>query len=153
MVQVSVIGGGECSDSVRGLAAAVGAEIARRGAVVICGGLGGVMEAVSRGAREAGGLVVGVLPEYRHASGNAWLTVAIPTGLGHARNVVVVAAGHAVIALPGEHGTAAEIHLARVLGRPVVALGAWRDIRGVVQAPDPATAVQWALERAAAATL
>jgi len=140
--QIAVIGGGVCSPEVAAQAEAIGLALAKRGVVVVCGGLGGVMEAVSRGAKHAGGMVVGILPEATFAGGNPWLDVVIPTGLGHARNVLVVASGCAVIALPGEHGTAAEIHLARVLGRPVVALGAWRDIPGVYYVEDAPSAVE-----------
>jgi hypothetical protein len=99
------------------------------------------MEAAARGAHEAGGLTVGILPSYDRASANPWIDVVIPSGLGHARNVLVVASGDAVIALPGEHGTAAEIALALKLGRCVVALGAWQDYVGVLQAVTPAEAV------------
>src|SRR5262249_19418051 len=87
-----------------------------------------------RGTAEGGGTVVGILPGYERAVGNPWLDVAVPSGLGHARNVLVAAAGDALIALPGEHGTLSEIALARVLGRPVVVLGAWTQLRGVVRA-------------------
>lgn len=139
--QIAVIGGGVCSAMVAAQAEAVGWELSRRGIVVVNGGLGGVMEAVSRGAKRGGGLVVGILPENDFTKGNPWLDVVIPTGLGHARNVLVVASGSAVIALPGQHGTAAEIHLAQVLGRPVVAIGAWQDIEGVHYVEDTTAAV------------
>ncbi len=140
--QIAVIGGGVCSLEVALQAEAVGAELARRAIVVVNGGLGGVMEAVSRGAKREGGLVVGILPGQDFAGGNPWLDTVIPTGMGHARNVLVVASGSAVIALPGEHGTAAEIHLALVLGRPVVALGAWREIEGVHYVEHASSAVE-----------
>ncbi|GIW45392.1 MAG: TIGR00725 family protein [Candidatus Binatia bacterium] len=139
--QVAVIGGGSCSAEVAARAEEVGAVLARRGIVVVTGGLGGVMEAACRGAQKAGGLTVGILPGSDAGAGNRWLDIVIPTGLGHARNVLVVASGQAVIALPGEHGTASEIHFARVLGRPVVGLGAWGDIAGVHCAQDPESAV------------
>src|SRR5262249_60920724 len=119
--------------------------IARAGAVLVCGGRGGVMAAAARGAAEERGLVVGVLPGYRHREGNPYLSVVLPTGLGHARNALVAAAGDALIALPGEHGTLSEVALARVLGRPVVVLGAWRDVRDVVRARDPLHAVRRAV--------
>jgi uncharacterized protein (TIGR00725 family) len=144
--QVAVVGGNNCSEEVFQIAYTVGAELAARGAWLICGGLGGVMEAVSRGATENGGHAIGILPGYDHDSANRWLSAGIATGLGHARNVVVVAAGHVVIALPGAHGTAAEVHLARVLGRPVVALSAWGEIPGVQEVSDPRVAVELALK-------
>ncbi len=150
--QISVAGGGTCSARTARLAEAVGRELAAAGAILVCGGLGGVMEAAARGAARRGGMVVGLLPTYRHADGNAHLTVRLPTGLGHARNMLVAAAGDAVIALPGLHGTLAEVALARVLERPVVVLGAWGDLPGVVRARTPGAAVRQALRLARRAT-
>jgi len=146
--QISVAGGGTCSARTARLAEAVGREIAAAGAILVCGGQGGVMEAAARGAAAAGGTIVGLLPTYRHADGNAHLTVSLPTGLGHARNILVAAAGDAVVALPGLHGTLAEVALARVLQRPVVVLGAWRDVPGVTRASTPRAAVAHALRLA-----
>jgi uncharacterized protein (TIGR00725 family) len=144
-LQIAVAGGGVCTRRTATLARAVGRALAEAGAVVVCGGLGGVMEAVARGAAEAGGTVLGILPGYDRAMGNPWLTLAVPTGLAHARNVLVVAAGDALIALPGRDGTLAEIALARVLHRPVVAIGAWQGIRGIAHARGPESAVRRAL--------
>jgi uncharacterized protein (TIGR00725 family) len=144
-LQIAVAGGGRCSARTARLARAVGREIARGGAVLVCGGRGGVMAAAARGAAEEGGVVVGVLPGYRHREGNRYLSVVLPTGLGHARNALVAAAGDVLIALAGEHGTLSEVALARVLGRPVVVLGAWKDVSDVVRARDPAHAVRRAL--------
>ena len=90
--QIAVIGGGKCSARVGELAEQVGVELGQRGVTLICGGLGGVMEAAARGARRAGGLTVGVLPTYDRRTANPWLDVIIPTGFGHGRNVIVV--GH-----------------------------------------------------------
>jgi len=143
--QIAVAGGEVCGRKAARLAFAVGAEIAANGAVLVCGGRGGVMAAAARGASEAGGTVVGLLPGYDHASGNRYLSITIPTGLGHARNVLVAAAGDAVIALAGKHGTLAEVALSGVLHRPVVALGAWGDVPGVVHAHTPREAVHRAL--------
>ena len=151
-IQISVIGGGQCSARIAELAEQVGAEIGRRGATLVCGGLGGVMEAAARGARQAGGMTIGVLPTYDRRSGNAWLDVLIPTGFGHGRNVIVVASGDAIIALPGESGTASEIALALTLGRCVVALEGWVDTVGVVQASSPREAVDIALAVVSGAT-
>lgn len=147
--QISVIGAGVCSAAVAQTAEELGAEIARRGAVLVCGGLGGVMVAAAAGARRSGGLTVGLLPSYDRRSANPFVDVVLPTGMGHARNVIVVAAGDAVIALPGEHGTASEIALALTLGKPVVALGAWGNIAGVEIAQTVRAAVDIALARAA----
>jgi uncharacterized protein (TIGR00725 family) len=144
--QIAVVGAGTCSAEVRALAEAVGTEIARRGATLVCGGLGGVMEAAACGAQRAGGLTVGVLPSYDRRTANRCLDVVLPTGFGYARNVIVVASGDAVIALPGEHGTAAEIALALKLGRCVIGLQAWEDYIGILHAGSAREAVDLALQ-------
>ena len=150
-LQVAVSGGNTCSPKTRVLARALGRGLAQAGAVVICGGRGGVMAAVARGARDAGGLVVGLLPGYAHDGGNRHLSIALPTGLGHARNVLVAAAGDVLIAVAGAHGTLAEVALARVLGRPVIGLGAWDGVPGVMPARTAEEAVARALRLAARA--
>jgi uncharacterized protein (TIGR00725 family) len=127
----------------------VGQALAAAGAVVVCGGLGGVMEAAARGARGAGGLTVGILPGRRHAEANPYVDVVIVTGFGEGRNVLVARSAHALIALPGEHGTLSEIALALKMGRPVVGLEAWRDVAGVVPGGTPGEAVALALALAA----
>jgi len=144
-LQIAVAGGGVCSRRTAALAHAVGRALAAAGAVLVCGGLGGVMEAAARGAAESGGTVIGLLPGYAHRDANRWVTVALPTGLGYARNVLVAAAGDALIALPGQHGTLSEVALARVLGRPVVTLGRKREVAGMVAARTPEEAVRRAL--------
>jgi uncharacterized protein (TIGR00725 family) len=121
-------------------AEAVGRELAARGAVVVCGGLGGVMEAACRGAKEAGGRTVGILPGTDRAAANAFVDVAIPSGLGEARNALVVRAADALIAVGGGYGTLSEIALALKAGKRVVGLDSW-DIEGVVAAADPQAAV------------
>jgi uncharacterized protein (TIGR00725 family) len=118
----------------------VGRELAARGAVVVCGGLGGVMEAACRGAKEAGGRTVGILPGTDRAAANAFVDVAIPSGLGEARNALVVRAADALIAVGGGYGTLSEIALALKAGKRVVGLDSW-DIEGVVAASDPQAAV------------
>jgi uncharacterized protein (TIGR00725 family) len=140
-IQIAVVGAAVCSRHVEQLAEQVGKEVGRRGATLVCGGLQGVMEAAARGARSVGGLTIGVLPSYDRRSANPWLDVVIPTGFGHGRNIIVVASGDAVIALPGEQGTASEIALALKLGRSVVALEAWGAYEGVLQSGSPAGAV------------
>jgi uncharacterized protein (TIGR00725 family) len=121
-------------------AEAVGRELAARGAVVVCGGLGGVMEAACRGAKQAGGQTVGILPGTDRGAANPFVDVAIPTGLGEARNALVVRAADALVAVGGGYGTLSEIALALKAGKRVVGLGSW-DIDGVVGAADPAAAV------------
>jgi uncharacterized protein (TIGR00725 family) len=152
---VAVIGPGRAPDDLLDAAEAVGRELAERGAVVVCGGRGGAMEAACRGAREAGGTTVGILPGDSRSDANPWVSVAIPTGLGELRNGLVVRAGDAVVAVGGEFGTLSEIGFALKLGRPVVGLTTWELARrgepvtdAIVLASDPADAAARAVELA-----
>lgn len=140
-MQIAVIGAGDANADEYGAACAVGALLAGR-ATLVCGGMGGVMEAACKGAREKGGLTVGILPDT--GSGNPYLDIIIRTGLGHARNVVVVQSADAVIAVGGSHGSLSEIAIALKLGKPVFGLGTW-DIPGVVRCAGPDEAVERAL--------
>jgi uncharacterized protein (TIGR00725 family) len=154
--QVAVSGGGE-SPPEDALAAAeeVGRRLAEAGIVLVCGGLGGVMEAAARGAAGAAGEVIGILPGDDPAEANPHCTHVVATGVGHARNLAVVASADAVIAIGGEWGTLTEIAFARRLGRPVVALKTWTvrgigpmaEAPGIESASDPAAAVA-AVDRA-----
>ncbi len=119
---ISVIGAGEASESELRLAEAVGTEIARRSSILVCGGLGGVMEAAAKGAVEAGGLALGLLPGETRAQANPYLSASIPTGLGHGRNYWVALGGDGVIAVGGGAGTLSEIGLALKLRRPIALL-------------------------------
>jgi uncharacterized protein (TIGR00725 family) len=148
-VSIAVIGAGKVSSEVAALAREVGRLIAERGAVMVCGGLGGVMAAAAQGARTAGGHTVGILPSYDLDSANDFIEFPIATGIGEARNALVVASADAVIALEGEAGTLSEIGLAMKIGRPVVALNSWPEIKGPGRAANAAEAVQRALELAA----
>lgn len=152
-VVVAVIGPGEASDELCALAREVGCRLAEAGAVVVTGGLGGVMAAAAEGARSAGGLVIGVLPGNDRTAANDHVSVAIPTGLGQARNAVVVGSADAVIAVGGSWGTLSEIALARRTGTPVVGLRGWsvRDEAG--RAVELATAGSAADAVAAVLTL
>ncbi|HEY8498229.1 MAG TPA: TIGR00725 family protein [Limnochordales bacterium] len=137
---IGVIGEQECSAETAAAAYAVGAGIARRGGVLVCGGMGGVMEAAARGAREAGGLTVGILPGTDRASANPFIAIPIPTGMGEGRNVLVVRASQAVIAIGGSYGTLSEIAFALKMGVPVVGLRTWRlakDDPTAPPLPDP----------------
>ena len=145
---VAVIGAGRASEAVTKLAYEVGREIGKHGAVLVCGGLTGVMEAAARGARESGGHTLGILPNYDRKSANHHIEFAIATGMGEARNVVVIATADAVIALDGAGGTLAEIGFALKLGRPVVALRAWQNLSNIEHAEEPAEAVELALRLA-----
>jgi uncharacterized protein (TIGR00725 family) len=123
---VSVIGGSACTAAESALAEEVGRRLAQAGVGVVCGGRGGVMEAVCRGAWQSGGLTVGILPGQSPAEGNDYLTVALPSGMGEARNVMVVRAREAVIAIGGGLGTLSEIAYALRLEKTVVAVGSWQ---------------------------
>jgi uncharacterized protein (TIGR00725 family) len=120
---------------------ATGLELARRGAVVVCGGLGGVMEAVCRGAKGAGGTTIGILPGVDRSQANRFVDVALPTGLGEARNALVARAADALIAVGGGYGTLSEIALALKAGKHVVGLSTW-DIEGIEPAGSPEAAVE-----------
>ncbi len=145
-VYVGVVGAGsaEADEAVLAAAEEVGRAVAGAGGVVVSGGLGGVMEAACRGAKAAGGTTVGLLPGTDRAEGNRWLDVAIATGLGEARNVLVVRASDVLIAVGGGFGTLSEIGFALKTGTPVVGLATW-DLPGVAVAPDAAEAVVRAL--------
>jgi uncharacterized protein (TIGR00725 family) len=145
MTQVSVIGSGAEHEE---RAEQVGRLLAEGGATVVTGGLGEVMAAAARGAKSAGGTTIGILPGETRADGNPWLDHVVVTGVGHARNLAVVASGEAVIAVGGRYGTLAEIGFALTLGRPVVVLEPGWEIEGTQRAQTPAEAVEFALASA-----
>ena len=154
---MAVAGPGRAGAAETELAESVGSAIAARGAVLVCGGLGGVMEAACRGAAGSGGTTVGILPGLDRAQANPHVQVAIPTGLGEVRNALVVRAADALIAIAGEWGTLSEIALAMKTGKPVVGLGTWelaragRPVEGVEQADAAEDAVERALAAARSA--
>jgi uncharacterized protein (TIGR00725 family) len=121
----SVIGPGVRADGLTDLACEIGRGLAEAGFTLVTGGEGGAMEAASRGAHEAGGTVVGVLPGTDRSHATSYADITIPTGMGHARNLAVVASGDVVVAVGGEWGTLSEIAFAGVIGRPVVAVAGW----------------------------
>ena len=143
---VAVIGAGEADPKVAALAREVGRELARRGAIVICGGLGGVMAAAAKGVQDEGGVSLGILPGQDRGLANPHLTYAIPTNLGHARNVVIAHAADAVIAVGGSYGTISEAAIALKLGKPVVALGTDWSLPRLKTAHTPQEAVALAFE-------
>lgn len=146
-MRISVIGGGTPGNAGEELAAEVGERLARRGHTLICGGRGGVMAAACRGAREAGGETVGILPGTDPADANPAVTLPIVTGLGDARNVLVATNGDGVIAIGGRYGTLSEIAFALNADRPVAGLRT-HDVAGVEPVATPAEAVAY-VERAA----
>lgn len=153
---MAVIGGADCDPGSEAAAMAeeVGRRLAGAGVTLVCGGLTGVMEAACRGATEAGGTAIGIVPGNDVGEANAHCTHVVATGIGHARNLAVVSSGAAVIAIGGEWGTLSEIGFARTIGRPVIALRSWtmngrermEDAPGVTPAESPREAVDLALE-------
>jgi len=154
MLMIAVIGDATCDDETARLAEEVGRALAARGAIVVCGGLGGVMEAACRGAKEAGGLTIGILPGTSRADANPYVDIPIVTGMDQARNVIVVRTAQAVIAVRGQFGTLSEIAHALKLGIPVVGLQTWelrkegKAVPGVLCAHSPQEAVDTALASA-----
>jgi hypothetical protein len=149
---VAVVGSGEASPADVAVAEEIGRGLAARGAVIVCGGLGGVMEAACRGARSEDGVTVGLLPGPDRAAANPYVSVAIATGLGEARNALVVRAADVLVAVGGSWGTLSEIALALRVGKRVVGVGTWELVRaggepveGVERAEDAAEAVELAL--------
>jgi uncharacterized protein (TIGR00725 family) len=124
--QIGVIGGAVCSPEIYEIASDVGREIATNGFALVCGGLGGVMEAACQGAKKAGGITIGLLPTSNKGDANPYCDLVIPTGLGHARNVLVVHASDALIAIDGETGTLSEIAIALKIGKPIVGIKSWK---------------------------
>jgi uncharacterized protein (TIGR00725 family) len=149
---VAVCGPDPATDIVAGQAESVGRALARAGAVVVSGGLGGAMEAAAAGAAAEGGVVVGLLPGTDRSAASRHVTIAIPTGMGEMRNALIVRTADAVIAVAGEFGTLSEIALALKAGKPVVGLGTWDLTRGdgersdeIARAATPEEAVAMAL--------
>ena len=153
---ISVVGGDSAPPDVLAQAEELGHELARRGCAVVCGGRGGVMEAVCRGARAEGGNTIGILPGVDRGDMNPHVEFPILTGMGYARNVAVVLSGEAIIAVDGSYGTLSEIAHALAHGKPVVGLCTWSfsnggaDDRAVIRASDPQDAVEKAIAAAQA---
>jgi uncharacterized protein (TIGR00725 family) len=143
---VSVVGSGTATGELYEKAREVGRLVAARGGTVVCGGRSGVMEAAARGATEAGGVAIGILPDEDREQANELLSYSIATGTGHARNLAVVCSGDVVISVGGEYGTLSEMGLALKVGRPVVALESWDLGEHVAVASSPEEAVEAAFE-------
>ncbi len=138
---IGVIGAGECDERLAALAEEVGRRLAEAGAVLVCGGGGGVMAAACRGAQAAGGLTVGILPGSDRGEANPWVSIAVATGLGEARNLVIIKTADALVAVGGSYGTLSEIGFALKAGRRVAGLETWA-IEGVEKVLSPAAAVE-----------
>jgi len=150
-IRISVVGGGRASPEEAAEARALGRALGEAGAIVVTGGLGGVMEAASRGCAEAGGLTVGLLPGREPSAANPWVAVPLATGLGEARNTLVARVGEVVVAVGGEWGTLSEIAFARKTGRQVGLLGSPPCDLALPRFGSGEEAARWALETAAAA--
>ena len=134
-ITISVIGGSSISSKVEELAENAGKMIAELGCVLVCGGLGGAMEAAARGAKKAGGLTIGILPGKEKDDANPYIDVSLPTSIGYARNAIVACSADIIIALPGNYGTNSEICYGLVYDRPVIDLGNW-NIEGMIDAKN-----------------
>ena len=151
LIFIGVIGGSDVSPQIAGLAEEVGREIARRGAVLVCGGMGGVMEAACKGAGDEGGLTIGILPGDSRNDANPYVQIPIVTGIGYARNVAVVKSSQAVIAIDGSYGTLTEIGYALQSGIPVIGLKTWslsidgQADKNIIPAENPKEAVDKAM--------
>ena len=145
---IAVIGAGKCSKKLRDMAAQVGKYIAEHDGVVVCGGMGGVMEGAARGAKEAGGTTIGILPTDDKREANEFIDYVIATGFGEARNILVVRSADAVVAFPGKYGTLSEMAFALKAGKPVISISAWKLGDEITHVDDPLEAARLALEMA-----
>ncbi|MGD9039171.1 MAG: TIGR00725 family protein [Desulfobacteraceae bacterium] len=139
---VGVIGAGDCSEKTYQMARHLGARIGKKGWILVCGGLGGVMEAAARGCTEAGGMTVGILPGLDKTSANLYIKIPLATGLGEGRNLLVVRASDVLVSVAGGYGTLSEIALALKVNKPVIGLETWEDIQGVQYVSDAEEAIQ-----------
>ena len=137
---IGVIGAGKADAALTGIAEEVGRLIAAREALLVCGGLGGVMEAAARGAKAAGGTTIGILPQATKEMANQYIDVPVATGFGEGRNVVIIRTADALIAIGGEYGTLSELAFALKSGKPVIGINTW-DIKGIIKADTPEAAV------------
>ncbi|MBD3403801.1 TIGR00725 family protein [candidate division GN15 bacterium] len=145
---IAVVGAGKCSRKLADKAAQVGAYVAEHGGMIVCGGLGGIMEGAARGAREAGGTTLGILPGDDSGDANEFVDIAVPTGFGEARNIMVVRTADVVVAFPGKYGTLSEMAFALKMGKPLISVNAWRLGDDIANVDDPVEAARLAMEMA-----
>ncbi len=145
---IAVIGAGKCSKKLKDMAADVGRYIAENGGVLVCGGLGGTMEGAARGAKSVGGTTIGIIPTVNKKDANDYIDFVIPTGIGHARNLLVVNTADAIVALPGKYGTLTEMAYALIAGKPIVSVSAWKLGDEIQQVEDPIEAAKIAMDLA-----
>ncbi|RJQ32152.1 MAG: TIGR00725 family protein [Actinobacteria bacterium] len=154
MHYIGVIGAGVAGKTTEQLAYEVGKAVAKAGAVLVCGGLGGVMHEAAHGANQMGGTVIGLLPSSSRVGSSDYLSYSIPTGLGEGRNVLIARSCDALIAIDGEYGTLSEIALALKIGKPVIGLNTWtlskkgKEVEAITLATDPLEAVNLAIQAA-----
>ncbi|MEW6412219.1 MAG: TIGR00725 family protein [Candidatus Zixiibacteriota bacterium] len=145
---IAVVGANKCSKKLRDMAAEVGRYVAENGGIIVCGGLGGIMEGAAQGAREAGGTTIGIIPGDNPNDANEFIDIVIPTGIGEARNALVVRTADAVIAFPGKYGTLSEMAFTLQAGKPLISVNAWSLGDDVVQATTPREAAEMAMKMA-----
>jgi len=145
---IAVVGAGKCSKKLKDMAAEIGKYVAEQGGIIVCGGLDGVMEGAARGAKEAGGTTIGILPTMDKNDANEFIDYVIPTGFGEARNIIVVRTADAVIALPGKYGTLSEMAFALQAKKPLISVLAWKLGDDMLQIDDPIEAAKMAMKLA-----
>ena len=145
---IAVVGAGKCSKKLRDMAAEVGKYVAEQGGVIVSGGMGGIMEGASRGAKEAGGITIGILPSDQKKDANEFIDYVIPSGFGEARNLLVVRSADAVVAFPGKFGTLSEMAFALQGGKPLISVNAWKLGDDIHVVDDPLEAAKLAMELA-----
>lgn len=145
---IAVVGAGKCSKKLRDMAAEVGRYVAENGGVIVCGGLGGIMEGAARGAKEADGVTIGILPTEDKTEANEFIDYVIPSGFGEGRNLLVIRTADVVVAFPGRYGTLSEMAFALEAGKPVISVNAWRLGEEMIQAETPLEAAQLAMKLA-----
>lgn len=143
---IGVIGSSQCPSEIKDIAMEVGREVAKRGGLLICGGLGGVMEAASKGAKEAGGITIGILPGDDPRDANRYIDIPIVTGLGHARNTIMARSSDILIAISGSYGTLSEIAFGLLLNKRIISIGSWELDKKILRASNAREAVQKAFE-------
>jgi uncharacterized protein (TIGR00725 family) len=142
---ISVIGAGDADGKTLQTAEDVGKLIAKRKAILFCGGLGGVMEAAAKGAKSEGGITVGILPQSHREDANPYIDIPVATGFGEGRNVIIIRSADALIAVGGEYGTLSEIALGLKTGKPVIGINTW-DIKGIIKADNAEDAINKVFE-------
>ena len=143
---IAVVEAGKCSKKLRDMAAEIGKYVAEHGGVIVCGGMEGVMRGAARGAKEAGGTTIGILPTTNKDDANEFIDYVIPTGFGEARNILVVRTADVVIALPGKYGTLSEMAFALKAKKPLISVSAWKLGDEIHQVDEPIEAAKMAME-------